>query len=194
MFDDSPEVQTSDLLNQPVTAVLSQLVKPGREQGYEEWLKGISAAAKAFDGHCGVSIIRPQDRARPEYVVILRFDRYSKLKAWMESDIRKEWIERSLPLVEKPQDVQVLTGLETWFTLPEKPLKAPPPRYKMALVTWLGVFCTLVLVSHLLSPITSNIPHILSQLITTGIVVACLTYFVMPNLTRLFYKWLHPSS
>jgi hypothetical protein len=31
---------------------------------------------------------------------------------------------------------QVLTGLEGWFTLPSQPGAPPPPRYKMAVLTW----------------------------------------------------------
>jgi uncharacterized protein len=33
----------------------------------------------------------------------------------------------------------------------------------------------------------------LRQAIITGIVVLLLAYVVMPRLTRLFHKWLHPS-
>lgn len=102
-----PRVYT-DVDDQQVTAVILQVVRPGREQGYEEWLKGTSATAAKFPGHRGVSIIRPKHSDRIEYAIILRFDRYSNLKNWMESDIRKEWIERSRPLVEAPQDVQAL--------------------------------------------------------------------------------------
>ncbi len=49
-----------------VTAVISQLVKQGREREYEKWLQGISVAAEQFEGHCGVSIIRLQEHAYPE--------------------------------------------------------------------------------------------------------------------------------
>ncbi|MEL6383339.1 MAG: antibiotic biosynthesis monooxygenase [Cyanobacteria bacterium J06626_18] len=178
---------------QQVTAIISHLVRPGREQGYEEWIAGISAAAKTFEGHQGVNIIRPRDRARPEYVAILRFDGYDHLKQWLESATRRTWLERLQPLIQKPEDIQTLTGLEMWFTLPESPLKTPPPRYKMVLVTWLGVFFTLAIVSRLLAPLLLTLPLLLSQLITTGLVVNLLTYFVMPNLTRLFHGWLHPQ-
>ncbi len=177
-----------------ITAVLSQLVRPGRESGYEEWLKGVSAAAAKFPGHCGVSIIRPKTSAHPEYVIILRFERYSHLKNWMESDIRREWIERSRPLVEKPQDVQMLTGLETWFTLPEQPLKPAPPSYKMAVVTWVGVQIITILISYVLAPSLSKLPLLLNLSISNVLVVVGLTYLVMPQLTRLFYKWLYPPS
>jgi hypothetical protein len=45
---------------------------------------------------------------------------------------------------------QVLTGLESWFTLPTQPGLPPPPRYKMALVTWVTIFplITLVVVAN----------------------------------------------
>lgn len=176
-----------------VTAIVSHIVRLGREQGYEEWVHGIAADARTFIGHLGVSIIRPHDHAHPEYVVILKFDRYDNLKTWLESDIRREWIERLQPLIEQPESIQTLTGLETWFSLPNQPLKAPPPRYKMAIVTWMGVFVTLTVVSRLLAPILSNLPILLNQLITTGLVVVLLTYLIMPRLTRLFKRWLYPK-
>ena len=115
--------------NLPVTAVISHLVKPGCEREYEKWLQGISAAAEQFEGHCGVSIIRPQDHTYPEYVIILKFDRYANLKNWLESDIRQHWIERSERLVQKPQNLQTLTGLEAWFTLPGNGKSAATPPY-----------------------------------------------------------------
>jgi hypothetical protein len=183
----------TDQENQQVTAIISHLVRSGREQGYEEWFHGIAAAARQFKGYLGVSTLRPQDHAHPEYVVILRFDDYNHLKQWLESDVRQEWIERLQPLIQKPETIQMLTGLETWFTLPNKPLKTPPPRYKMALVTWLGVFVTLAVLSRLLAPLLSRLLLLLNQLITTGIVVATLTYLVMPRLTQLFRKWLYPK-
>jgi len=151
--------------NYLVTAVISHVVKPGREQGYEAWF---------------------------EYVVILKFDCYNNLKAWLESDVRREWIERLQPLIEKPEDIQTLTGLETWFTLPNKSMKAPPPRYKMALVTWLGVFFTISILNRFLVPLLSGLPALLTSLMITGLTVILLTYLVMPRLTQIFRKWLYP--
>ena len=79
---------------QPVTAIISHRVCSGREQGYEDWIHGISAAAKAFEGHQGVNVLRPNEHTQPEYVVVLRFDRYEHLKQWLESDTRQDWIQR----------------------------------------------------------------------------------------------------
>ncbi|MBD2257986.1 antibiotic biosynthesis monooxygenase [Pseudanabaena sp. FACHB-2040] len=179
--------------SQQVTAVISHIVRPGREEGYEKWFHGIATEARKFKGHLGVTAIRPHDHAHPEYAVILRFDHYNNLKKWLESDVRHDWIERLQPLIEKSETIQTLTGLETWFSLPNKLLRTPPPRYKMALVTWLAVFTTLAILSRLLAPLLSRLPVLLNQLITTGLVVALLTYLIMPRLTRLFRKWLYSA-
>lgn len=177
-----------------VTAVISHLVKPGREEGYEEWMKGIIPVAKTFEGHLGVNILRPQKSVQPEYIIVLHFDHHKNLQSWLDSQVRREWIERVKPLIQEPEDVQILTGLETWFELPRRALKSPPKRYKMALITWFAVFLTLSTVRYILRPLLVHFPDLLAQLITIGIVVLILTYIVMPQLTRLFYKWLYPNS
>ena len=180
--------------NKPVTALICQFVKPGLESAYEEWVTGISNVARVFEGHCGVSIIRPTKGSDSEYVIILRFDRYSNLRNWMESDTRKKWIEKAKHLVRKSEHVKFLTGLETWFSLPEKPLKSPPPRYKMVIITWFAVYSCVTVIQYLLGPIFKLLPPVIVPIISIGIVVVMLTYVVMPRLTRLFYRWLYPKS
>ena len=129
----------SNNYNREVTAVISHYIRPGRESGYEAWLEGISQVARQFEGHNGVTILRPQPGSRAEYVIILRFNEYRNLCQWMRSPQRQEWIDRAKPLTEKPENVQVLTGLEALVSLPNtnSPL---PPKYKTAFVTWIGVF------------------------------------------------------
>ena len=176
--------------NQQVTAIISHYIRPGREQGYEEWLQGISQAARKFEGHNGVTIIRPQTASRAEYVIILRFDNYKNLCQWMRSPERKEWIEKAQPLAEKPEKIQVLTGLEALVSLPNN-TSLPPPKYKTAFVTWIGVFICASPLSYFLAPHLVGLPYLLRQAIVTGLVVLLLAYIVMPKLTRLFHTWLH---
>ncbi|MGL5944205.1 MAG: antibiotic biosynthesis monooxygenase [Waterburya sp.] len=178
--------------NQQVTAIISHYIRPSREAGYEEWLKGISGVAKQFKGHNGVTIIRPQPGSRTEYVVILRFDRYENLCQWMQSPERQEWIERAKPLIEKPEHVEILTGLEPLVSLPNT-TSLPPPKYKTAFVTWIGVFLCVSVLSHFLAPYLISFPYLLRQAIMTALVVLLLAYVVMPRLTRLFHSWLYPS-
>lgn len=176
--------------NQQVTAVISHYIRPGRESGYEAWLKGISQAARQFEGHNGVTILRPQVGSRKEYVIILRFDKYKNLCQWMRSPERQEWIERAKPLTEKPENIQVLTGLEALVSLPNN-ASSPPPKYKTAFVTWIGVFVCASTLGYFFAPYLTSLPYLLRQAIMTGLVVILLAYVVMPRLTPLFHGWLH---
>ena len=177
--------------NQQVTAVISHYIRPGRQSGYEEWLQGISQVARQFEGHNGVTILRPQPGLRTEYVIILRFDKYRNLCRWMRSSERKEWIERAKPLTEKPENVQFLTGLEALVSVPNT--ISTPPKYKTAFVTWIGVFVCVSTLGYFLAPYLSELPYLMRQAIMSGLVVILLAYVVMPRLTRLFYTWLHRS-
>ncbi len=179
--------------NQPVTAILSQQVKSNHEADYEQWIKEISAVAQLFPGHQGVTVIRPEAGICPEYVIVLKFDCYTHLKRWLDSDERRHWLEKAKPLIAKTQDIQILTGLETWFTLRNQHHKAPP-RYKMALLTTVAVFVAVNLINPLLLPLLAGIPKLLSSLIISHLVVLLLTYGIMPRLTKVFYPWLYPTK
>jgi uncharacterized protein len=155
---------------QQVTAVISHLVKPGREQDYEQWLHDISSVAQQFEGHTGVSFIRPHDAAFPEYAIILKFDCYRHLKAWLDSPMRQRWIDKAAHLVQQNQKVDILTGLETWFTLPGKLIQRPPKRYKVAVLTTLAVFGVAQLITAIATPILVGLPHLLRAFVSTGFV------------------------
>jgi uncharacterized protein len=182
-----------DSEKQLVTAVISHLVKPGKEQTYEQWLHDISVAAQQFEGHAGVSLVRPVDASYPEYAIILKFDCYQHLKAWLDSPIRQRWIDQVKPLVQHDQKVQVLTGLETWFTLPGKLVQRPPKRYKMAILSAFAVFAVAQVLGLLMAPALTILPLLGRSFVLTVVTTFILTYVVMPRVTRLFYRWLYPK-
>jgi uncharacterized protein len=186
------EILDSD--RQLVTAVISHLVKPGQEQAYEQWLHDISGVAQQFTGHAGVDFVRPADASHPEYAIILKFDCYQHLKAWIDSPIRERWIEKVAPLVQSEQNVQVLTGLETWFTLPGKLVQQPPKRYKMVVLSALAVFIIAQGSGLVLAPALTSLYPLLRAFVLTVFNVWILTYIVMPRVTRLFYRWLYPKN
>ncbi|MEO1209705.1 MAG: antibiotic biosynthesis monooxygenase [Cyanobacteria bacterium J06638_20] len=184
---------TSSVMNQNhhVTAVITHRVRSGREAGYEEWIKGISADARQFAGHLGVNILRPQPGNAPsDYVIVLQFDTCDHLNGWLNSDIRKGWIENVQPLIQEKETIQVLTGLEGWFQLPTQPIKTAPKRYKQAVLVWVGVMLVSLLVSPLIAPLLSPLPMLLRTAISVAVTVVLLTYVIMPQLTRWFQKWL----
>ena len=118
--------------------------------------------------------------------------REEEFEAWEGSEERRRWLDKAEPLV-KEQKVGRLTGLETWFTLPSKAGEPAPPRYKMAVVTWIAVFPLATVIFMILQPILGGVPAVLRTLVFTLIMVSTMTYLVMPRMTRLFSFWLYPE-
>jgi antibiotic biosynthesis monooxygenase (ABM) superfamily enzyme len=176
----------------PVTAVASRRVKPGREREFEEWVPGILAAASEFPGYLGSEVLRPSNSEDDEYRIIFRFDRESNLHAWENSEERQRRLEKVRPLLDE-EKVHVLTGLETWFTLPSQLGEPVPPRYKMALVTWLAVFPVVSVIFSLFGQWLNLLPVLLRTLVFTAAMVTLMTYVIMPRMTRLFSFWLYPN-
>ena len=177
----------------PATGVASRRVEPGREDEFEDWTSGILAAARGFPGYLGSDVLRPTDSEDDEYRIIYRFDHTSNLERWEGSDERRRWLDRAEPIV-REQTVRRLTGLETWFTLPSRSGQPAPPRYKMAVVTWVAVFPLATLLFTLLQPLLGGAPTVLRTLVFTLVMVTTMTYVVMPRMTRLFSFWLYPKE
>jgi antibiotic biosynthesis monooxygenase (ABM) superfamily enzyme len=177
----------------PVTTTVTRQVKPGHEAAYEQFLDGIIAAASRFPGHLGAEVFRPQTAAAGEYRVVYRFDTAQHLHAWLGSAEHAAWLERAEPHVIGPLRRQVLTGLEAWFTLPTQPGLPPPPRYKMALVTWVTIFPLITLVVVATAPLLGRLPLVARLAVTTGVTVPLMTWAVMPRVTRLLGWWLYPD-
>jgi hypothetical protein len=124
----------------PVTVVISRRVKPGCEEAFEKFISGITKAAMTFEGHLGANVFRPNNPENNEYQIIFKFDRASNLRIWEESECRRQWLAQAESLRLEPPTIRVITGLETWFTLPSPKPIIPPPRHKMAVVTFLAIF------------------------------------------------------
>ena len=83
-----------------------------------------------------------------------------------------------------------LKGLEAFFPTPHAP---GPPRWKMALLTWVAVWPVSMLVPALLSPLLGpSFPRILAGGVISAGIVVTLTWGAMPLLVKLAKKWLQP--
>lgn len=196
MQDESPDRRASPDPggDPPVTVLVTRRVKPGKEAEYEKFVSGVAAAASAFPGHLGATVFRPEGHDDREYRVVMRFDHESSLKRWEDSAERKAWHARARELAEDLPAAQKVTGLETWFTLPGRRTITPPPRYKMALITWAAVYPLVTLIFFLLQPLFLQMPTPLRTLVLTGIMIPAMTYVIMPGMARLFKRWLYPAG
>ena len=189
-------MKAKNYVDPPVTIVISRKVKPGCKAAFEKFISGITASAMTFEGHLGTNVFRPSNPSDNEYQIIFKFDRASNLKIWEESECRRQWLARAESLSLEPAQIRVITGLETWFTLPSPRRILPPPRYKMATVTLLALFPLIQLANLTLVPLLelSSLPLLVRNLIITAILVLLMTYVVMPRMTKLFSQWLYPKK
>ncbi|MCC0179147.1 hypothetical protein I4641_19460 [Waterburya agarophytonicola K14] len=189
-------MRDEDLLDPPVTVVISRRVKPRCKKAFEKFISGITASAMTFEGHLGTNVFRPSSPTDNEYRIIFKFDRASNLKIWEKSECRRQWLARAESLRLEPARIRIVTGLEIWFTLPSPKTTSPPPRYKMAAVTLLTLFPLIQLANITLAPLLKllPLPILLRSLIITAILVLLMTYVAMPRMTKLFSRWLYPRK
>ena len=100
-----------------VTFIIQHKVRATHREQYEQWLRDIGREAERYPGHLGTNVIRPLD-ATGQYTIIIRFDQYDHLKAWVESDIRRKYIRRVEPILEGGDRIEIKSGLDFWFTPP----------------------------------------------------------------------------
>lgn len=186
---------SSDSLHFPcqVTTMVTRRIKTGREDEYVEGLREIVRVARGFEGHQGVTILGPHGGPPAEITAIFTFDSAANLERWMTSDERRQWLERARGLTGDDEDVESLTGLEPWFTLPNRVVNRPPSRWKMALLTAVGVYPMLLVLGALLRPLVGDwpVPLRLGASLIPGIPL--MTWVIMPGLSRLFFGWLYPE-
>lgn len=69
-----------------------------------------------------------------------------------------------------------------------------PPRYKLALLTWVGAYAVITLILQLLGPTMADWPLAIRTFAISALMVAALTWLVIPTMTRLFRGWLIPAT
>ena len=185
------ENQDTERASKEATVVVSVRIRPGCEKDYEEWLGRFLILERKVPGYLGtITIMKTGTNSNARHV-IHRFKDKVSLEAWENSeDLRKLREESNKYCTPYPQKA---TGLETWFTVPDMKAIVPPPKWKMAIVTFIGAYCISSLASIVLSPFLALHP-LLFDLFKTITLVIGLTYFAMPLLSKLLRRWLYPST
>lgn len=194
MTDPSPDARTQPA--EPVTVVISRLVRPGREQDYEDWIRQVGDLLAGFEGSDGFTVLRPgEHHPGPEYVLVLRFDDEEAVQRWKRSEPRQRWIARLPELTIDTTAWEQQSGLETWFTLPGRAVPTgPPPRWKQALLTTFGLVPLLLVSDVTLGRLLGDLPAPLRIILITPLLVALMTWVLMPLITRAAYRWLYPGQ
>ncbi len=174
----------------PVTIIVKRRPKPDRTEDFEKVMSGTTKDAMTFEGHLGANIIRPI-KAGDYYRIVFKFNSMRNYLTWEGSEIRQQWLKRYAEVTLGEQEVEILSGLETWFTLPGGEALVPPPKYKMMIIVWISIFSLSLLIYYCLTPFISELHFIVQMAITTLTLVALMTYIVMPFMAKVFHRWLH---
>jgi antibiotic biosynthesis monooxygenase (ABM) superfamily enzyme len=180
-----------------VTVLITRRVTPGHEAAFEQASNDMTAAARTFPGYLGGQLVRPEAEQGSKdatlYNVVFAFDTAAHLQGWQDSPVRSLALAAIAPHIEG-QTVRQVSGLGHWFAAPTGPKQNPPPRWKVALVTWLGICPTVYALFLLLGELLAPWPLLPRVMLLTSLVVLLMTWVVAPQLTKLLKFWLYPAS
>lgn len=184
-----------------IHCLITRQVKPGKEAEFQSALRGFVQRSMADDSTCGAVMIQPAegDSAISSFGILRSFPDEEARTKFYRSDLFREWESEVEPLVIGRPVAKALHGLEAFFLDDRSSAEASsrgetPPKWKMAVLTWLGVWPSVYLWSVLLLGWIENLPLWSRSGIVTALVVPTLAWGVMPRLSRWFKPWLEQGS
>jgi len=174
-----------------ITRIARRRARPGHEAEYEVMLREMLAKMREHKGFLGGDLI-PPEAAGEEYQLVIRFASEAELQAWDMSEARHELLERMKAVAEGEPEFRKLSGLEAWFEPAVVPATMHPPRVRMAVVTWLGIFPTVSFFLWFVLPWIQPLPFLPRTAVLTALIVVTMTWVVMPRLTRVLRGFLNP--
>lgn len=170
----------------PIHVAITRKVLPGKEAEFKEALRQFLGESFLHGGVHGALMISSMPGSDNREVGILRtFADEAERDTFYNSQQFKDWEAYASTLTEEPV-YRKLTGLEAWFRSP-----GAPPRWKMALVTFCGVYPTSLFLSFIFGQLNLALPPAPRAIVFALLMVGILTWVVMPFLTKLMKGWLH---
>ncbi|MBX7169213.1 MAG: antibiotic biosynthesis monooxygenase [Pirellulales bacterium] len=170
-----------------VHLAITRRVKPGREAEFAAALREFARDSLHEPGTTGIHLIEPvPETDEPEFGILRSFDSEWACRDFYRSQRYQRWEHSVAHLVDGPPIRRQLNGFEAFF----RTSRPAPPRWKMALITWLGVYPVALFWMSVLPAQLFTLPRAVYSILTTGLMVASLAWVVMPWLTRIFRPWL----
>ncbi len=175
----------------PVHFAVTVRVRQGKEAEFAEALAQFARRSLEYRGTTGVHLIQPVPGTTcREFGILRSFASLRHSQEFYASDLYQQYKQETAHLVDGEPIMRRLDGLEAFFRSGGHRL---PPRWKMAIVTYLGVVPAAVFWSSTLRPLLNEYHWLLTALVINAAVVTTLAWALMPILTRLFHNWLHRS-
>ncbi len=171
-----------------VTVIVRHRIDAGKERAFDAWMEGITEACSTFEGYVDTEVVRASGAAEDERVCIFRFDSIEHLDGWMDSSVRRTWLERASEFGSEPGQVHRYEGIDFWFSRPQG-RATPPPRHKMAIATFAVIWPLVHFVPRAISA-SLPAPSLVQEACSVAAIVLLMTYAVMPLATRALGPWL----
>jgi antibiotic biosynthesis monooxygenase (ABM) superfamily enzyme len=176
-------------MTETVVRVVRRKAKTGCEEAYEALIRAMFADASQFPGYLSAQLIPPETLGS-EYQILQRFATEDDLECWNASPQRALWQERLRAVAEGDPEYRLLTGLDAWFAPTAISASSPPAKWRMTVVSWIGIFPTVSFLLWLVSPLLASLPFLMRTALFTALVALAMSYLVMPRLTRWMSWWL----
>ncbi len=173
---------------QPIHVAITRRIKPGCEQEFQTALKEFFARSLTESGvHGAAMLVPPPGSSSAEYGIIRAFASAAERDAFYASPLYLDWKKRVAPLSEGEPEARQLHGLEAFF----RGANSPPPRWKMAIATYIGVEIATVSLAFTLGRATRGWNFFIANPIQNICVVGLLTWVLMPIVTKALSRWLN---
>jgi antibiotic biosynthesis monooxygenase (ABM) superfamily enzyme len=134
-------------MNETVFRIVRRRAKPGCERAYEAIVSAMFEEASRFKGYLSAELI-PPEAPGGDYQIVQRFATPEDLERWNDSPERVTWHDRLRPVADGDPEYRLLNGLDAWFAPTVLPASRPPKKWRMTLVSWMGIFPTTLPRSH----------------------------------------------
>jgi len=178
----------------PITVVRIHYVKEGCEQQFEAELRALADHFNRITGNLGFMVFRPGNTRDGVYRIVYKFASRGPLDEWHRSPEYRAWQEREKSLTIAPPGTHVLSGLETWFTLPGQNVFRPPTKARQAVITWCAALPVSIIISLLTGPFLHGEPFLVQNVVFVPLLVVILTWVVMPLISQVAAGFLYPEE
>jgi antibiotic biosynthesis monooxygenase (ABM) superfamily enzyme len=180
------------IAERPVALIVNTRVEPDKVADFKLWQAELMAAQSEFPGFLDGQLDEPRPGISEDWTIVLRFATSAHLKQWMESDARRDMIDKVSPALSAGQARAVVgSSFGAWFDLGGK----GPPAWKASMVVLFGLYPIVMLQLRYYYPITDrlHIPLAPATFLGNVISVTLLSFVVMKLLNQVFQPWLMPA-
>ncbi len=125
-------------MSDDIHIAITRRVRSGYLADFERLLTDFSSRSLAEPGARGMHFLHPPPgSSSAEYGILHSFASEAERDAFYRSPLYRQWLKDIAPLTEGEAIHRELSGLEAWFRHPGESI---PPRWKMALLTWVAVW------------------------------------------------------